>query len=80
MLFDTDILIFIQRGHKKAAQIINDSPERFISVQTYMELLQDAQNKQQHTVILNFLEDFNFQILPLTENIGRHAANYLNPA
>ncbi|KOR27794.1 twitching motility protein PilT, partial [Achromatium sp. WMS3] len=62
MLFDTDILIFIQRGHKKAAQIINDSPERFISVQTYMELLQDAQNKQQHTVILNFLEDFNFQI------------------
>ena len=48
MLFDTDVLIFVERGHKKAAQIVDDSAERFISVQTYMELLQDAQNKKQH--------------------------------
>lgn len=77
MLFDTDILIFVQRGHEKAAQLIEDAVERFISVQTYMELLQDAQNKQQHLLILSFLKDFNFKILPLSENIGKRAAVYV---
>jgi hypothetical protein len=77
MLFDTDVLIFVERGHKKAAQIVEDSAERFISVQTYMELLQDAQNKKQHALILSFLKQFNFVVLPLTENIGKRAAIYV---
>ena len=38
MLFDTDILIFVQRGREEAAQLIESSAERYISVQTYMEL------------------------------------------
>lgn len=77
MLFDTDVLIFVERGHQKAAQIVADSAERFISVQTYMELLQDAQNKKQHALILSFLKQFNFAVLPLTENIGKRAAIYV---
>jgi predicted nucleic acid-binding protein len=77
MLFDTDVLIFVERGHQKAAQIVDNSAERFISVQTYMELLQDAQNKKQHTLILSFLKQFNFVVLPLTENIGKRAAIYV---
>ena len=77
MLFDTDVLIFVQRGHEKAAQLVEDATERFISVQTYMELLQDAQNKQQHILVLAFLKDFAFLVLPLSENIGKRAAIYV---
>jgi predicted nucleic acid-binding protein len=77
MLFDTDVLIFVQRGHEKAAQLVEETAERFISVQTYMELLQDAQNKQQHTLILGFLKDFGFGVLPLSKNIGKRAAIYV---
>ncbi|MFC1670739.1 type II toxin-antitoxin system VapC family toxin [Spirochaetota bacterium] len=77
MLFDTDILIFVQRGNVKAASLIEKSQNRNISIQTYMELLQSAQNKNQHKYIFSFIKDFNFIILPLTENIGHRASIYV---
>ena len=77
MLFDTDVLIFVQRGNVKAAKKIEDATNRYISVQTYMELLQDADNKKQHIEILDFLKTFNFKILPLSENIGYRASIYV---
>ena len=42
-----------------------------------MELLQSAQNKNQHKYIFSFIKDFNFIILPLTENIGHRASIYV---
>lgn len=77
MLFDTDIFIWVQRGHIKAAQLIDSSSERFLSVQSYMELLQGAQNKSQGQKTKNFLTDFSFVTLPLTENIGHRALIYI---
>lgn len=77
MLFDTDILIWVQKGNKKAARVVEASPQRFISTLTYMELLQYPQSRDMQKIVKSFLVDFDFQILPLTENIGHRAAIYI---
>ena len=77
MMFDTDILIWIQRGNIKASKLVDNTNDRFISIQTYMELIQGDKSKNQQKDIKNFLTDFNFNILPLTENIGHRASIYL---
>lgn len=77
MLFDTDVLIWAERGNLKASFVIENTDKRQISLQTYLELLQGANNAQQHHVIKAFLSEFNFEILPFTENIGHRAAIYI---
>jgi len=77
MLFDTDILIWVQRGNLKAAKLIEQTSERFLSVQSYMELLQCAHDKSQQRVIKRFLSDFRFKIVPFSENIGHRALVYV---
>ena len=77
MIFDTDIFIWTQRGNEKAAKMMEKSYERFLSVQTYMELLQSAKNKTQHKYVKDFLSSFGFTVLPLTENIGHRASIYI---
>ena len=77
ILFDTDIFIWIQRGHEGAAELVDGADGRFLSIQTYMELLQCASNKKQQKDVRGFLSDFNFTILPLTEKIGHRASIYV---
>ena len=77
VIFDTDIFIWVQRGHARAARLIEQEEERMLSVHSYMELLQSAKNKQQHEYTKSFLNDFGFSMLPLTENIGHRAAIYV---
>jgi predicted nucleic acid-binding protein len=77
VIFDTDILIWIQRGNEKAAALVDKTSERYLSVFSQMELLQAAANKKQHRVIKDFLKLYGFQILPLTENIGHRASIYI---
>ncbi len=77
MLFDTDIFIWIQRGNIRAAQLIDEAPVRFLSIQSYMELLQGAQNRKQQKDTRTFLSEFNFTVLPLSENIGHRASIYI---
>jgi predicted nucleic acid-binding protein len=77
MLFDTDIFIYVQRGNLKAARLMDETEERFLSVYSYMELMQTAKNSQQHEYTRDFLSSFGFVVLPLTERIGHRALIYL---
>ncbi len=77
MIFDTDIFIWVQRGNKKAAKLIEATEDRYLSVQSYMELLQSANNKNQHKYTKDFIVSYGFHILPLTENIGHRASIYV---
>ena len=77
MIYDTDILIWIQRGNEKAAKLIEKDDGRQLSIQSYMELLQGAKNKAQHKYVKDFICQFEFSILPLTENIGHRALIYV---
>ena len=77
MIYDTDILIWVQRGNAKAAKLIEEDEDKFLSIQSYMELLQGAKNKLHHKYVKNFISDFSFSILPFTENIGHRALIYV---
>jgi hypothetical protein len=77
MIFDTDIFIWAQRGNEKAAKLFEKEEEKYLSVLTYMELLQNAKNKTQHKYTKDFLTAFGFIVLPLTENIGHRASIYV---
>ncbi|MCU7834514.1 MAG: type II toxin-antitoxin system VapC family toxin [gamma proteobacterium symbiont of Taylorina sp.] len=77
MLYDTDILIWVQRGNSKAAKLIEEDEDKFLSIQSYMELLQGAKNKLHHKYVKDFITDFSFAILPFTENIGHRALIYV---
>jgi hypothetical protein len=77
MIFDTDIFIWVQRGNKKAARIMEKAEDRFLSIQTYMELMQCARNKIQHKYVKDFISSFGFIVLPFTENIGHRASIYI---
>ena len=78
MIFDTDIFIWIQRGNAKAARLVEREDDRFISVQTYLELLQGAANRQQHEHTKQFLTDFGFRTIPFSGNIGHRATVYID--
>ncbi len=77
MIYDTDILIWIQRGNEKAARLIEKDDDKYLSIQSYMELLQGAKNKTHHKYVKDFISGFEFTILPLTENIGHRALIYV---
>lgn len=76
-MFDTDVLIWVQRGNNKAANLIDQTIPRIISVQTYMELLQCANSKKQQQTTRHYLHDFGFKVIPLTDNIGHRASIYI---
>ena len=77
MLFDTDVLIWVFRGNSRAAAIVDLAERRYLSIVTYMELLQGARSRAEVKAIKAFLADCGFETLPLSENIGHRASIYL---
>jgi predicted nucleic acid-binding protein len=77
VIFDTDVLIYAQRGARRAALAIDAVAERFVSVQSLMELLQGARDKDDLRIIKRFMVDLSFAVLPLSENVGHRALVYV---
>jgi len=76
-MYDTDILIWVQRGNEKAARVIEKDDQKQLSIQSYMELLQGARSRTEQKYVRDFISSFGFSVLPLTENIGHRALIYV---
>jgi len=77
MQFDTDVLIWLLRGRERAGKVVAGDQDRSLSVVSYMELLQGARDRREARVILDFLSETGFRVLPLSENVGHRALIYV---
>ena len=78
MIFDTDVLISVEKGDPRAIMLVGDVDEKAISIVTYMELLQGFSSRAQIQTVKNFISEARFEILSLTENIGHRALVYID--
>jgi predicted nucleic acid-binding protein len=77
VIFDTDVLIYAQRGLRQAALAIDSAEDRCVSVLSLMELLQGARDKADLKTIKRFMVELSFVALPLSENVGHRALVYI---
>lgn len=77
MLVDTDVLIWYLKGNENAYQIIENSSNFFISVVTYMELVQGMRNKKELNNLRKALHIWNTKILYISEEISAKAMFYV---
>ena len=73
MVIDTDVLIWYMRGNEKAFQLIENTDNFFISVVTYMELVQGMRNKKELNNLRQALHAWNTKILYISEEISAKA-------
>jgi predicted nucleic acid-binding protein len=83
MFIDTDVLIWYMRGNEKAYKAIENSGNFFISVVTYMELVQGMRNKKELNSLRKAISGWNAKIIYITEEISAKAMffveqNYLS--
>lgn len=72
-MIDTDVLIWYLRGNTKAKKTIEQLNGFFISVITYMELVQGMRNKRELTTLRGALRKWNAKILFINEDISAKA-------
>ena len=77
MLVDTDVLIWYLKGNENAYQIIENSSHFFISVVTYMELVQGMRNKKELNNLRKALHIWKTKILYISEEISAKAMFYV---
>ena len=77
MIIDTDVLIWYMKGNEKAYEVIDSSDTLFISVVTYMELVQGMRNKTELVNLRKALLGWNAHILYISEEISAKAMFYV---
>ena len=70
MVIDTDVLIWYMKGNEKAYHAIEHSEFFYISVVTYMELVQGMRNKKELTALRKALFGWNAKVLYISEEIS----------
>ena len=76
-LFDTDVVIWMIRGNRAAAAVINDTSSRALSAVSYMEYLHGARDAQEVRAFKKYLDVLGFRILPITESISVRAVSLM---
>lgn len=79
MIFDTDILVSVQRGHIGAAQFINFVPvdQRNLSVISYLELLYGSRDRNDLKKAQSMVDDLFAVVVPINEEISANAVRIL---
>ncbi len=77
MLLDTDVLIWYMRGNPKAYKLIENLDGFYISVVTYIELVQGMRNKHELSEFRKAIRSWNCKILYLNEEISSKAMFYI---
>ena len=70
MVIDTDVLIWYMKGNEKAQRAIENSKNFFVSVVTYMELVQGMRNKNELNNFRRALHGWKSEILYISEEIS----------
>ena len=70
MVIDTDVLVWYMRGNENAYKSIEKTTFFFISVVTYMELVQGMRNKKELNNFRKALLGWNSRILYISEEIS----------
>ena len=78
MLIDSDVLIWLTRGHRGAAARLQTLTPWRISTVTYIELAQGCRDKAELERLKKGLTQSATEIVPLTEAIGARAAQLID--
>ncbi|MEA3417002.1 MAG: type II toxin-antitoxin system VapC family toxin [Thermodesulfobacteriota bacterium] len=77
MIIDTDVLIWYMKGNKKAYKAIERVDNFFISVVTYMELVQGMRNKKELNSLRKSIHSWDAKVLYISEEISSKAMFYV---
>lgn len=77
MIIDTDVLIWYMKGNEKAYKAIEKANNFFISVVTYMELVQGMRNKKELNSLRKSIHSWNAKVLYISEEISSKAMFYV---
>ena len=77
MLVDTDVLIWYLKGNNNARAEIEALPNFFISVVSYIELVQGMRNKSELNCLRRALRRWEAKIVYLSEEISAKAMFYV---
>lgn len=73
MIFDTNLLIYVDRGVESAKELIMRTEMRSISAVTYMEYVPFCRNKKELATFEKMLQALQFNIYEIDPGISYHA-------
>ena len=77
MIVDTDVLIWYSRGYQNAIEFLHGLDRFWLSVVTYMEIIQGVRNKQELNAFKKALGILNAQVIQIDELTSTKAMFYV---
>lgn len=77
MIIDTDVLIWYMKGNENAFELLDSQHGFFVSVVSYIELIQGMRNKLELQVLRKTFREWNTRILYINEEISAKAMFYI---